>query len=111
MLTLRHGDVVIEQIDSVPNNCELLPRTGANGIVLAEGEATGHAHRIQAEPGIAELWMPNQPTNDNGTRFLVVDRVVSLAHEEHKTLQIPPGTYRVRVKRQYSPMGWERVRD
>lgn len=111
MFTLRHGDVIIEQVDTVPAGCKLLPRH-IHGLVLAEGEVTGHAHRIQAEPGFAELWgLPNQPTNDNGTRFLVVDRVVMLAHEEHKTMTIPPGTYRVRVKRQYSPSGWEQVQD
>jgi hypothetical protein len=44
----RQGDVLIIPVYSVPGN--LAPVARENGrIVLADGEATGHAHAIRAE--------------------------------------------------------------
>lgn len=105
-MILRHGDVILERINAAPRELKKLP-LGERGVVLAEGEATGHAHRIQAKS--AELFLP--PGNDNGTRILVLRRPACLRHEEHKTLTIPAGIWKVRIKRQYSPAGWERVQD
>ena len=65
-------------------------------IVLAYGEATGHAHAIaDADAELIEL--------ETGERFLVTARGVSLRHEEHAAVELPPGSYRVVRQREYAP--------
>ena len=57
-------------------------------LVLAEGEATGHFHAILEQKG-AELY------EENGILYLHVEEDTELTHQEHKTVMIPPGDYRV----------------
>ena len=96
---LRHGDVQITKVDELPANAKLLKGRKE----LAYGEVTGHAHRVD----LGDLF-----ETKNGELYLKVDRLSSLSHEEHKTVTLAPGVYRVCVKRQYSPEnGWEDVRD
>lgn len=102
----RHGDLVIEATGEPVCGKALKP--GARGHVLAEGEATGHAHRIEDASGAA---LYRGPDNDNGARLLVVRRPVVLRHEEHGEIRLPRGKYRVRVKRQFAPWGWQQVAD
>jgi hypothetical protein len=49
MALYRHGDLLVESADAIPPNSRLLQH-----LVLAQGELTGHAHRI-AEKGTAEV--------------------------------------------------------
>jgi hypothetical protein len=65
-------------------------------VVLAEGEATGHAHAI-ADPG-ALLF-----EGDGEERFLELVEAAMLTHEEHETIVLPPGAYRVIRQREYTP--------
>lgn len=95
----RHGDVQIIECDSIPKDAKKLNRKE-----LAYGEVTGHAHRINDLVG--ELF-----ETKNGDLFLRVDKLSHLTHEEHKTLTLDPGCYRIGIKRQYTPDGWERVAD
>jgi hypothetical protein len=99
--TVRQGDVLLEKIDEAELG-EALPRdagcTGAPGrIVLAYGEVTGHAHAIH-EPD-AQLFRGKA---SNADVFLRVVAPVSLRHEEHSTIAVPPGLYRVRRQREWS---------
>lgn len=89
----RHGDLLICPVASLPLGAKREKRQG--DIVLALGEATGHAHRI-ATPGAVTFI-------DNDGRYLVVTGVVELSHEEHATITLPPGTYRIRRQRMYVP--------
>ena len=41
----RQGDVLIVRVDEIPADAKLINRT-KRGVILAEGEVTGHAHRI-----------------------------------------------------------------
>lgn len=93
----RQGDVFLESFDgevkSLPH--KVVPRDGGR-VVLAYGEATGHAHAVEeAEAELIEL--------ESGERFLVTPRGISLRHEEHDTIHLPPGTYRVVRQREYVP--------
>lgn len=96
-MKLRHGDVIIEKVDSIPEATLLKGRKE-----LAFGEVTGHAHRVD----VGELF----ETKD-GQLYLKVEKLARLSHEEHKTLTLNPGCYKVTIKRQYTPEGWERVAD
>lgn len=96
-MTIRHGDVLIEKVETMPEGKKLDRK------FLFEGEVTGHAHRID----VGEIF----ETRD-GELYLKVDKLTQVTHEEHKTVTIPKGIYRVRQKRQYTPDGgWERVAD
>ena len=82
------------------------PRHGR--LVLAEGEATGHAHAI-AEPDAREFRVGDE-------RFVLVRSAAQLIHEEHATIDLPPGAYRVVIQREYEPAplpqnAWRRVID
>lgn len=93
---IRHGDVLIEKIDGLPESTKLDRK------FLFEGEATGHAHRID----IGEIF-----EDRNGVLYLRVEKLTQVTHEEHKTVTVPKGVYRITQKRQYAPTGWERVAD
>ena len=72
------------------------PRTGPlrhkgdGRLVLAHGEATGHAHVLEGE---AELLAAD--LDEMQERFLRVEAESSLLHDEHATVAVPPGIYRV----------------
>jgi len=55
------------------------------GSVLAEGEMTGHAHRL---PLIVDVF-----EREDGIREFCTEKKAKLVHEEHKVIEIPPGEY------------------
>jgi hypothetical protein len=96
----RHGDVLVSTIDIIPLNA-----AKRSHLVLAEGEVTGHMHRI-AEPGSAEIYQ------ENGQIYLrVVADHATLIHPEHGPIALPRGDYRVWRQREYSPQAIHIVRD
>lgn len=92
----QQGDVLIELIESIPKDVKK-ESPKKRGIVLAEGEVTGHAHVI-TETKKAQLL-----TNRYNKMFLEVFSDVELKHEEHKKVKIPVGKYIVRKVREYDP--------
>lgn len=99
MNPIRQGDVWLYPVEiDPPRKSTFIPRTRGQGVVLAEGEATGHAHRIR-EKNARLHKIIGQP----GRRILNITGTtpVNLVHEEHETLTIPPGRYEVRIQREY----------
>jgi hypothetical protein len=96
----RQGDVFIERIDDLPTDLTEV-KCDPRGVVLAEGEATGHHHRIGPRFRTAKLYTGGE----DGARFLSVagKAPVALTHEEHSPVKLPPGNYRVLIQREYSP--------
>jgi len=85
-----------------------IPRDRKQGIVLAEGEVTGHHHKIRKG---GRLY---QDGRQNSVRLLSASGPVSLTHEEHETIELPAGKYEVRIQREYEPQAVSRqsyVRD
>ena len=81
----QQGDVCLESV-KVPASAKR-----KNGLVLAEGELTGHAHRLIV-PGCvtAELF------EEKGDLYLKVSGgEVELVHEEHAPQVIEEGEYRI----------------
>jgi hypothetical protein len=71
--------------------------------VLAEGERTGHAHRVVGgRPRLYEA---------AGRRFLRVVAGARVVHEEHDEIALGPGVYEVRRQREYSPVAIRTVAD
>jgi len=102
----RQGDVLIQRIGSFPST--LTPVARENGkVVLAHGEVTGHAHAI-ASPN-ADLY---SAVDSGSVTFLEIrSALAELCHEEHATIALQPGKYRVTRQREYSPEAIRNVAD
>lgn len=96
----RQGDIFIAPVKTIPISAKLLPHC-----ILAEGEMTGHSHRI-ADLKSAQLFA------DGAERFLrVVADSAELIHQEHGSIILPKGEYRVWPQREYTPEAIRIVRD
>jgi hypothetical protein len=97
----RHGDVLLVPV-ALPGDAIPVP-PAARGVVLAEGEVTGHAHVMPAET--VQMWSVGDQ------RYITVREPSALTHEEHATQVIAPGDYRVIIQREYTPEGIRNVAD
>ena len=99
----RQGDILLVPVqdERLPEHARPLPRDAKGRLVLALGEATGHAHAVAAPD--AELLGDPQSVDD---RFLRIVTEAQLTHEEHAAIPLPAGLYRVVRQREYVP-GWE----
>ena len=95
----RQGDVYLVKVDEpIPTNA--VPVQSDRGrLVLAYGEVTGHAHVIEDED--VELFTTTADAVDRWLR--VGPNGATLTHDEHGAIVLPPGTYRQRIQREYSP--------
>jgi hypothetical protein len=99
----RQGDVLLVPATGVPAGAEKVARDNGR-LVLALGEATGHAHAVETLG--AELF------SSTADRYLKVPSTgASLVHEEHGTIKLPEGTYKVVLQREYTPQQNLRVCD
>jgi hypothetical protein len=96
----RQGDVFFAVADQVPDGAELKP-----DCVLAEGEATGHSHRVD-RPGTARLY-----THRSTLYLEVLADAATVVHQEHGPITLPRGAYRVWQQREYTPQAIRTVRD
>lgn len=111
MRPIRHGDILIRpRTQPIPTDAVKVHRQKGR-LILAEGEATGHAHTILDKgASLYELVTPGDAA-EMRERFLHVGQEVALVHEEHHTLTIPPGDYDVIGQVEYEPEQLRRVND
>lgn len=97
----RHGDVILLDPIEIPADATI--RTSG---VVAEGEVTGHAHRIV-----------NGTVFEHGGALMVSAKDdASLVHEEHDTLPLRPTDHRMAypiiIQREYDDQKeWRQVAD
>lgn len=89
MKMYRQGDVLIVEAKRGPMRGQVKP---AADNVLVYGEATGHAHRVEGDVAIMDT--PEGKTVEAAKPFRVV-------HEEHDTIEIPEGFYRIIRQREF----------
>jgi hypothetical protein len=96
----RQGDVLVVPIaeSELPTDVIPAPRDRSGRLVLAYGEATGHAHVASGE-GLRLLCRPE----DQQALFLHVRSQGRVTHEEHGAIGLPAGYYRVVRQREYLP--------
>jgi hypothetical protein len=83
----QQGDLLLKVVDSLPVDAK--PTKSVNGrYILAEGEATGHAHAVLECPAV-ELY------EREGTLYLKVAEETEVVHEEHHKQTVAPGVYEV----------------
>lgn len=86
----RQGDIFMAAVSDIPAQAE----KRVDGI-LAEGEITGHAHRI-ADFRRAELY-----EHDGQLYLRVVGDQAAITHDEHHEIVLPRGSYRVWRQREF----------
>ena len=91
----RHGDVVV-----VSDHAEPAPEAGkldCQGVV-AEGEVTGHAHRVKHGEVLRVV-------DDLIHRTIVAHENATLDHEEHQQMPLPAGKHKTAILRTVTPTG------
>lgn len=83
---IQQGDVIIKRISNLPDGVIEVERKN-KAVVLAEGEHTGHAHRIF---DVDAMFYEKE-----GKFYLKNEKPVTLSHEEHKAFIIEPGIWEV----------------
>jgi hypothetical protein len=91
----QQGDVLLKQRKRFPANAKKL-KPKARGWVVAEGEATGHAHVLD----VPDVEMREDA---NGIIWVKVNAPSEIRHEEHDAQVIAPGVYEVGIVREVDP--------
>ncbi len=103
---LQHGDVLITKISELPTNAKEAKKD-SRGVVLAEGEHTGHFHAVED--------ITNATLYENGDAlfFEVNEKTSSLTHQEHGKIDVPSGLYSVTIVQEFDHFEEEarKVRD
>ena len=112
----QQGDVVMFKVDddsfekNMDGGTESIVNYNTqshNNPILAFGEATGHIHQIRMkdmlEKAEVTLHMPRfrEAGVDTPQGFEVREETVTLTHEEHDPIDVPPGKYLVRIVREF----------
>jgi hypothetical protein len=114
-MMIRQGDVLLAKVRNRSlATAKAVPRIDGR-VVLALGEATGHAHVI-VEPALAELFEER-----DGRLYLRVTASCELRHVEslgsmrpsgeHDAVTLAPGLYERHPQREYTPAEIRRVAD
>ena len=89
----RNGDLLIRQIDKLPKGLKKLDTN-----ILAEGQFTGHNHKIVAEPIDLTIY-----TDNEGKKYFNLNKDSDLTHQEHKTIKIKKGLYELVIEQEFDP--------
>ena len=116
----QQGDVVMFQVDDETfekystaqgsDNVIDYNTQSHNNPILAFGEVTGHLHQIHMKDMLeaAEVTLHmgyyREAGKDVPDAFEVREETVTLTHEEHNPLDVPPGKYVVRIVREFDHM-------
>ena len=96
----RQGDILLVATDKKKHTLGVPQKRK----VLAEGEVTGHLHEVQGDHATLYGDTPE-------TMLLEVREPSELTHDEHSTILIEPGFYKVVRQREYTPEGERMVID
>jgi hypothetical protein len=107
---VRHGEVVLKQIDSLPKEAKL--QKEVNKEIVAHSE-TGHHHVLETiDMSKMKFYVAN------GETYIEVPSMASLWHQKtgkdvHTPHKIIPGFYKINIKKSYNYFSklLERVRD
>jgi hypothetical protein len=98
----RQGDVLIVPVseDQVPAAVQARaaqPRDGRGRMILALGEATGHAHAVVGRGDLFPAPLLTEPA------WLRLPEGGKVVHEEHAMITLPAGWFRIVRQREYVP--------
>lgn len=99
---IRQGDVLfipIKAEDLQAARASECAKAIKSGMIQA-GEVTGHHHRI-ADLDAAEVFAVANWQGEQKYVSVTAEGGVSIVHEEHHTVQLPAGQYRVHIAREF----------
>lgn len=85
-----HGECIIKEIQSLPEN--LKQREDKGSIMIAESETVGNEHRIKVKDGVEFF------EDENGTLYMkntTPTEVYCLHEQRHDTIEIPEGIWEI----------------
>lgn len=94
---VRNGDVLLLKMESLPEGASQKRMQYPD--LLAEGEVTGHAHRIVGG-GLVERY------DHAGQAYVLLKQPGILTHEEHGEAPLEPGVYELIIERDYDPSAY-----
>ena len=102
------GDIVLERVPDGTSGAKAIASAidPDNSVVLARGEMTGHRHRFLPNSNVL-FFRDDALARDIPSRLYlghvkIADKGgAELRHEEHETIKLPQGTYRVRRQREF----------
>lgn len=100
----RQGDILFIKQAEKPSG-DVVDRDNRNRVVVAEGEATGHAHAIHEDT----VTMYRDEILNRA--WVVVEDQADVVHEEHDTITLDSGVWVVVYQRQYMRGQVRRVLD
>lgn len=93
----RQGDIFVEKSDIIISDEFETNEKADDRIILAYGEATGHAHAIKNDNVIFYKHKKEKKL------YLVVNNDCKIEHEEHGEIPLKNNIYEVIRQREYTP--------
>ncbi len=107
-LQAAQGDLLITKIDEIPDDA-VIDNANQQDYIVAHSE-TGHNHVMSTDH--CDFY---KAANDDFVLYLVVKNETPIRHlrsfDTHKTINVPPGKYRINRQREYIPEGFRRAAD
>ena len=97
----RQGDILLERIYEIPKQImnhhqQQQQQQTQDNYIIAHGES-GNQHRMSKHVLIFE-----NPENKEERYVQVLSQNTDLVHQEHKSIHIPQGIYKIRREREYN---------
>ena len=106
------GDFIIMKIESLPEG--LIPMEPENNKYVVAHSETGHNH-VMERTNVMAFRPKDVKDVDLYELFLVVKEPTEINHlrsfDTHEALLVPPGNYKIRRQREYTPAGFRRAAD
>ena len=102
------GDMLLERVDDI-DTAKVTARPVAadadGAVVIGRGEVTGHRHAFHGGVDMfrADALAADMPAELYVGHVTVTGDGADLVHEEHGTIRLPKGTWRVRRQREFDP--------
>jgi len=103
---------VLERVDDGRIKGTIVERDADGAVVLARGEVTGHRHAFHGGNVVMfrdDALARDMPSELYVGHIRVKGESADLRHEEHDTITLPKGTYRVRRQREFDGLEAARV--
>jgi hypothetical protein len=104
MAYFQQGDVLIKPVSELPQWRQAdinqnMKKVEVPELILAEGETTGHAHRVKGK--ITKFVPKDSRAGRSDTIIFELTEDAVLSHEEHKTFTLPAGTYYIEQVKEF----------
>lgn len=99
---IQQGDVLIEKIEN-DNFNKKLSKIQKRGWILQDGEITGHQHRIEEKEKAEMYEYYDDYLKEDCLLLKILKNQTEVKHEEHESLFLDKGVYRVSRVNEYDP--------